>query len=56
MPTRKPPFPPTTAHPADLHSAVPDFIRRGQQAQAGVDEINAAENERLRAKRPKGRA
>jgi hypothetical protein len=42
--------------PRDLHSAVLDFIRRGQRAQAAVDETIAAENERLSAKRPKGRA
>jgi hypothetical protein len=37
----------------DLHTDVLDFIRRGQQAQAAVDAIIAAEPERRDTKRPK---
>jgi len=46
---QKPPAPP------DLRSALLDFIRRGQRAQAAVDAILAAEQERRRTP-PKGRA
>jgi len=35
---------------------VPEFLRRGQRAQAAVDRILAAEPERKRLPRPKGQA
>jgi uncharacterized protein with von Willebrand factor type A (vWA) domain len=43
-------------HAIDLHSAVLDFIRRGQRAQQTVDRILAKQPERRRTKRPKSRA
>ena len=56
MPTRKSTQAPRRIPPRDLHSAVLDQLRRGQEAQAKVDAILAAEPERWRAPRPKGHA
>jgi len=41
---------------AAMVEQVPEFLRRGQRAQAAVDRILAAEPERKRLPRPKGQA